>query len=679
MEITKVEQISETILRVRIDKEKFEIPWSFIPKNSLFHKFQEYVKNPLFRVEKDEDGTYVIPGNIEEFRTLFIFLRYGKIPADEDNQNTLIELLDQYHCFPNIDHENLDADMYWVIQYANWIRQNFNNPESGVLKDPHFGLMKLDQKTLESFELFRLYHMSMIATVGYREDRKSSRIYAVPSAVHGFDVVGTTLFAQKPSGLKYTAHQTTTPRKNVLFSKKGLPSELRKWKDQLKKMMLRFHELSAKQFEDWNHPEKRIRSEIRPTRCTTQDPVCLYDLEEVKETLRSVLDEIGIFDWKNIALCGGSVVEALRGVRENIADLDFFIYGTDMDGANDKLRALIKFFMPRRVVRTGNSITFSARCIYGYKGWISVQVILRIYKSISEILHGFDVDSCQVAFDGKEIYMTQAAKWAFENCTNIVNLDRASPTYEQRLSKYMQRGFGVYIPGFDPKKVIRKNHLQTLKSDYDLKLTGLSYLLRSSYYDMYGIRTRVSDYSAQSGVKPVVRMRWDIRNVELDWDSEKAPKKMDLKVGKFTAGAAGRLDELLNKYQHIYVQPPERCYYLGAMDAVAFLAKDDMDFLIPKDLYDYLPFKIPQGVEWKIQNPGEQLTNTFHRTVIENPNVWYEGTFYGSGPEDDPKEPYNDKPVRAMITACPVVPGLPGMPPVRTGMDEIYENEDEDE
>ena len=32
-----------------------------------------------------------------------------------------------------------------------------------------------------------------------------------------------------------------------------------------------------------------------------------------------------------------------------------------------------------------------------------VQIVLRLYKTLAEVLHGFDVDACSIGFDGHTV------------------------------------------------------------------------------------------------------------------------------------------------------------------------------------------------------------------------------------------------------------------------------------
>lgn len=84
---------------------------------------------------------------------------------------------------------------------------------------------------------------------------------------------------------------------------------------------------------------------------------------------------------------------------------------------------------------------------------ILVQIVLRVYKSVSEILTGFDIDAAGGAFDGKQVYVTPRALGSFITQINHVDLTRRSPSYENRLSKYSHRNFEVYWPELDRSRV----------------------------------------------------------------------------------------------------------------------------------------------------------------------------------------------------------------------------------
>lgn len=84
---------------------------------------------------------------------------------------------------------------------------------------------------------------------------------------------------------------------------------------------------------------------------------------------------------------------------------------------------------------------------------IHSKIVLRVYKNVSEILTGFDIDCSGAAYDGKQVYCTPRALASYITQINPVDLSRRSPSYENRLSKYSHRNFEVYWPELDRSRV----------------------------------------------------------------------------------------------------------------------------------------------------------------------------------------------------------------------------------
>jgi hypothetical protein len=76
-----------------------------------------------------------------------------------------------------------------------------------------------------------------------------------------------------------------------------------------------------------------------------------------------------------------------------------------------------------------------------------------VYKSIGEILTGFDIDAAGGAYDGKQVYVTPRALGSFITQINHIDLTRRSPSYENRLSKYSHRNFEVYWPDLNRTRI----------------------------------------------------------------------------------------------------------------------------------------------------------------------------------------------------------------------------------
>jgi hypothetical protein len=193
-------------------------------------------------------------------------------------------------------------------------------------------------------------------------------------------------------------------------------------------------------------------------------------------------------EWQNIVVAGGAVTACLSKKKEwdskngcedayPDSDIDIFLYGITETNAREKIIAIETAIRqstrePTFAVRTNQTVTIISAYPIRH-----VQIILRIYSSISEILAGFDVDSACTAYDGKEVYATPRALAALVTQCNIIDLTRRSPSYENRLIKFRSRGFETYWPDFDRSLVspyIAKDHVSRRE-------TGLAKLIAFEY------------------------------------------------------------------------------------------------------------------------------------------------------------------------------------------------------
>lgn len=171
---------------------------------------------------------------------------------------------------------------------------------------------------------------------------------------------------------------------------------------------------------------------------------------------------LGIFDSVNLSNCffaGGSVLCCLTEIRDDIAssksDIDIFLHGLSEEDANKKVLDVILHVVENRkkiattlgepqpvsvVARSSHAIT-----LLGTGKFRPIQFVLRAYRSPSEVLLGFDVDSCCVGFDGTSCFASPRAWRALVTRVNAIDLSRRSPSYEARLCKYALRGFAIYV------------------------------------------------------------------------------------------------------------------------------------------------------------------------------------------------------------------------------------------
>lgn len=176
-------------------------------------------------------------------------------------------------------------------------------------------------------------------------------------------------------------------------------------------------------------------------------------------------------DWSNVVVAGSAVVTSLlpvpaehntskRALREYYhqklapaSDVDLFLYGLTEEEAVEKIKQIEQrirdsILTETTTIRTKNAITIASQYPTRH-----VQIVLRIYRSISEILTGFDVDCSCAAYDGEQVYASPRAVAAYMTQVNTIDLTRRSPSYENRLSKYSHRGFEVYWPLLDRSRI----------------------------------------------------------------------------------------------------------------------------------------------------------------------------------------------------------------------------------
>ncbi|KAI0543186.1 ankyrin repeat protein [Xylaria digitata] len=201
-------------------------------------------------------------------------------------------------------------------------------------------------------------------------------------------------------------------------------------------------------------------------------PAVVESLKEFRHNF-SVFSESSLSDmeWDNVVAAGSSVVNCLlpvppeykkskRALREYYhekfcpaSDVDLFLYGLTEEQAIQKIKDIETrirdaILSEVTIVRTKNAITICSQYPTRH-----IQIVLRVYKSISEILTGFDIDCSGAAYDGKQVYTTPRALASYITQINPIDLSRRSPSYENRLSKYSHRNFEVYWPELDRSRV----------------------------------------------------------------------------------------------------------------------------------------------------------------------------------------------------------------------------------
>jgi len=352
----------------------------------------------------------------------------------------------------------------------------------------------------------------------------------------------------------------------------------------------------------------------------------------------------------NNVLVAGGCVSSILMKDTSYKDVDIFIYGLDTKQADEKVKYLIDFLSKHGnedisvqertndVVKTKNVIN-----IYHASHCNDIQIILRLYKTKSEVLHGFDIGSCAVGFDGKDVLFTSLSKFTYETMCNIVDVTRRSLTYEHRLVKYFQRRFNIILPDLDISKMTLKTntlpycsiHVRYMKgnllcgkintqnedSDYWSPLPTYPFFLYENTKFRYNIEMLLQD-------KPESMIGTLIKEGTYYYLSEdrissfyKELPGMILDQGKFRY-------EFVQKYLSIPVSEVStrlfdegrtkkemRSYIESACNLECKAQLNRWKTIMESEVN-------LNSLNWMIENPGKQFTSSFN-PVFSNPQEWY--------------------------------------------------------
>lgn len=185
---------------------------------------------------------------------------------------------------------------------------------------------------------------------------------------------------------------------------------------------------------------------IRDNFYSLRDP--LTHLEDIthlinRERLEYMRKSINPGDYY---IAGGAAMY-LCNIIDDMRDVDIFT--TKELNIKDVAVDIYRGHISKNCVELRGSIDSSSSSYqYALGSSSTIQVILRIYSSPSEIVHGFDLDSCGYCYDvgNDKLYRTTRAKYASIHKINYFDPDRSSPSYAIRLSKYFLRGFNIWMP-----------------------------------------------------------------------------------------------------------------------------------------------------------------------------------------------------------------------------------------
>lgn len=231
-----------------------------------------------------------------------------------------------------------------------------------------------------------------------------------------------------------------------------------------KRKIFESKELEVPRLFQWSDDERKKRWASPPT---------VPLLKDFQQQFMQIFccNALQYLDWNNVVAAGGAISACVQTVPEQYtdsllqkrsyfhdvaygaSDIDLFLYALTPEQANQKLLDIydaVCAACPFEVIcfRSANAVSMVSQYPYRH-----VQVVLRIYSSPYEVLAGFDVDSCTILYDGKQVYTTPRGHSALMLGANTIDMSRRSPSYEMRLAKYGVRGFEVLIPDYRPEQV----------------------------------------------------------------------------------------------------------------------------------------------------------------------------------------------------------------------------------
>lgn len=157
---------------------------------------------------------------------------------------------------------------------------------------------------------------------------------------------------------------------------------------------------------------------------------CIYQKWSLNPTLQDVLDHKPMY---------GTTFK----LPKEKYDIDLFIFDQN---PNDIVRIVNTIKQITREYDPDSTWFESNGAIYTIINGISIQIIKRLYKTINEILLGFDLDSSACAFYQNQFLVHRRFRDAVTYGQNIINPMRQSKCYDYRLNKYLHRGFTILVP-----------------------------------------------------------------------------------------------------------------------------------------------------------------------------------------------------------------------------------------
>lgn len=381
----------------------------------------------------------------------------------------------------------------------------------------------------------------------------------------------------------------------------------------------------------------------------------LYDLIEIKlsdfDSIESTLDERAMdskyykaekdrynkhnykvnkyYDYQQILndipsgayIAGGFLLEIL-GITNKSSDIDIFF--TSKETFYDMITMKNYYGYP---ILSENSVSFR-------KGERKYQLILRLYKSPSEIVHGFDLDCVGVLYYNHKFYATKRTYYSIKNKINFFDPDRASPSYYYRLNKYKMRGFDIILPQFN-EEFIDQNSLDIFsRKIFKIGFKIVNQIYKDDYYS-FG-----HDCSSDCSFDIVMNF------LKLYKDTQKYVNSSTIEIIYRYFDGCDSESKVLNRIISFIMKNKDK-FPKDYKNFVSVMPKDGLSIIIllkfrniMTSYWKQLDYDSEHHIShsnnrknidcltWKEQNPMEQITSTFRPEPISNLKDFYNRSIF---------------------------------------------------
>lgn len=394
----------------------------------------------------------------------------------------------------------------------------------------------------------------------------------------------------------------------------------------------------------FSHPYLQVYHPVTRKINSTMDRGRLTQLLKLFEGLSSDVRQ-------HLYIAGGSIFTAAFTNVIQINDIDIFIVGASEVKAKLILQQVYDYFeasmkeyflddsIPnlKRVYRTPCAITFSnpfylsdGRYDRNAMDIPRIQIVLRIYKSVSQLLLGFDIPCAALAMplaelDKPKIYATDMAHFQLSTGLCIVDTDRRSLTFPSRLNKYLGKGMKLVFPYMNRSYVHQK--MEEAAANPTTRYSGAidkrarihlsdCNLLVEPLCEADGWESSWNSQRVQGAIR-TQRFRKKIRqsgNPNPDyyiWKNDSGEEKIAIMNRKTLT------ESLLSS------TPYQPSLIIELEDKEQLFADLDMrDYLQRLSGVSIFPFDPVYKFEFRKVNPGSQWTNSFNPIIADAPS-WY--------------------------------------------------------